>query len=206
MILRGYPSYLHLPTRDRPDAWGTQHLHCPRAIVDVRRSPLSSQRRHTTSFPACYPIRPRCASRPVRSMTPRRRSRSPCNRPRPWCLVRCAPPWRGASTAITSVPSPTCPGRSIACACSCASACGFAAIRSAGAVSSPNGCLPWPFPGPDAPYGSPSALLPSAWLWGQGWCTLGSALESSGEPEHPAPRVPPAATARLSHTQGAGRG
>ena len=166
MSLRGYLSYLPIPIRDKADAVGTRYLRCPRDIIDVRRNPLSSRHRPPPSLPACYPMRPRYASRRVRSMTPRHRS--PCGyaRPRPRHPVRCAPPQRSVSTVTMSGPWLICPGRSTACASSSACASGSAAIATAAAASLPNACPRWPPPGRGARCGSPSASWTSAWPWG----------------------------------------
>ena len=96
-------------------------------------------------------------------MIPRPRSPCACARRRPACPVRCAPPRRSVSIVTMSAPWLICPGRSIACASSCASASGFAAIAPVAAASSPNGCPPSRPPGRGARCGSPSASWPSAW-------------------------------------------
>jgi hypothetical protein len=92
-------------------------------------------------------------------MTPRVRSPSPCARPRPVHPVRCARLRRIASTATASAPSPTCPGRTIACVYSSACASGSAAIATAIAASSPNAYPPWRSPGRAAPCGWPQRLV-----------------------------------------------
>src|SRR5215471_9042453 len=106
-----------------------------------------------------------CASRRVRSTTSRRRSPCACSRRRPAPPVRCAPPRRGASIVTMGAPWRTCPGPSIGCASSCASANGFAAIAPVRAASSQNACPPWPPPGRGARCGSRRASWPSASLW-----------------------------------------
>ena len=158
-------SYIPIRSPDRPDAWRQPHQRFSLAMVTLRRNPLSSLHRHKPSLPACSPMPPRCASRRVRSMTPQRRSRLPCARPQPRRLVRCAPLRRSVSIVTMNAPWPTCPGRTTACVSSYGCASGFAAIANALAVSSPNGCPPWPLPGRGARCGSPSAWSPSAWLW-----------------------------------------
>ena len=162
---------------------------------------------HNRPYPfvtGCHHAAPRGV---CRSMTPRHRSRCACARRRPARPVRCAPPRRGVSIVTMGAPWPTCPGRSIGCASSSASASGFAAIAPAVAVSSPNACPPWPPPGRGAPCGWPSA-----------WCALGVALGGKagvqprprvgpgGEPEHPPAPAPEAAAARFAHAPGAGGG
>jgi hypothetical protein len=112
--------------RDRPAA-GIRTLRCPRDILNVRRNPLSSQHQPPPSLLTCYRMRPGCASRRVMSMRPQRRSPCVCARRRPPPPVRCAPRRPSISTAGTNAPWLICPGRSIVCAYSSASARGFAA-------------------------------------------------------------------------------
>ncbi len=156
---------IYRPTRDSADACGPRRLRCPRDTSAERRNPLSSRHRHKPSLPAYYLMPPHCASRRVRSMTPRRRSPCWCARRRPPSPVRSAPFRRVVSTAIMNAPWPICRGRRTACAYSCASASGFAAIANALGASSPNGCRRWRPLGPGARCGSPSAWWLLPWRW-----------------------------------------
>jgi len=90
-----------------------------------------------------------------------------------------------------SAPSPTCPGRSIACASSSACASGFAAIATAVAASLPNACPRWRPPGLDAPSGWPSAgvRLGHAWNLRVSRNTLLRLLRPQPLPDAPTPRV-----------------
>ena len=177
MALHCYISYIYRLACDRPDACGQHHLRGPRDSVALRRNALSSPPTSLTSLPACYLMRPRCASRRARSMPPRRRSPCAYAQRRPLSPVRCAPSQRGVSTAVTSVRSLICRGRIIACAYSCACASGFVTTPTACGVSSPNGCPPSLPLGRGAPGGWPNASWPSGWPWGARpgyvWATRG---------------------------------
>ena len=199
MALRCYISYIHRLACDRPDACGQRPLRCPRDSVALRRNPLSSPPKRPTSLPACYPMRPRYASRPVTSIPPRRRSPSWCARRRPACPVRCVPSQRGVSTAVTHVPSPICRGRTTACASSSASASGSAAIVPAAVASSPNGCRRSPPPGRGARAARPASCRRGPRLGRQGWRQPEPALGSGREPEHPAAPAPQAACPLVPH-------
>jgi hypothetical protein len=190
--------------RDNPDTVGPRTRRGPRDRIHGRRSPLSSRHPCTPSLPVCYPMRPCCASWPARWTTPRRRSPCACSRRRPARPVRCAPPQRGASIVTMGAPWRTCPGRSIGCASSCASASGFAAIALGSIASSLHACPRWRPPGPGAPCGSPSASSRSVWPWGGGRGAPRPAVGPDSESQYPAARAAPAAGACLAHAPGAG--
>jgi hypothetical protein len=179
---------------DYPDTVGTPTLRCPGNRIDGRRSPPSSRHQPRLSLPACYLMPRCCALRRVRSMTPRHRSPCVYARYRPACPVRSAPPRRGVSTATTSAPWLTCPGRSTACASRCVPQ---VVLPQSPLLpphlhrTTPNSRRPL---GAAHPAARPAPRCPRHCSERQGRCASGPPVGLGGKPAHPAAHAAPAAS------------